>query len=221
MLRGPARLLGSAQPHAAIPAAGVMPPCAPPADPGAVSLPAAVSPPRCAPTLQSWDTAMGCVLGHMGKKVLAGIRAPRHLRAEAAGKAALFLGCSVLLDLPLVPSSSQGTHNSGHPVDLPTGSMGRGGWGEAWDAQLQLVTGAWWPWCPWCPCRSQLPAPHQLWPWPPCPQVMWAATREGSAAVSSHGKPITLLPGSPRGSTCPRPDPFGCVLPLPGTTGHG
>lgn len=70
---------------------------------------------------QSWDAATGCALGRLGQKVLAGIRTPQHPRAEVAGKAALFLGCLVLLDLLLVPLSSQ--------LQAPCGSS-QGKYGE-------------------------------------------------------------------------------------------
>lgn len=55
---------------------------------------------------------------------------------------------------------------------------------------------------------------------PPCPQITWAATCEGDAAVNGHEKPIAFPLGSPGGGTFPGQTLLAashCSLAQPGT----
>lgn len=138
-------------------------PClCPPADPGAVSLPASMSLPspgalpaprsiqgdvlgRRAAVSQPWcpqprSSGAGqaqpraVFWGTWGRGCWQGSDVPpQHLHTQVAGKTALFLGCLVLLDLPVMSLSSQGTRSSGHAEGLPAGSTTHpraGAWGQ-------------------------------------------------------------------------------------------
>lgn len=217
-----ARFQGPAQPHAAFPAVGAVPPCAPvPAcapqlalgpcpclHPGASRAMCSATRLRCpshpAGLWQVNPTHGLCFAAPEGGGAGRDQVTPQHLHAEAAGKAALLLGCLVLLDLLVMSLSSQGTRSSGHPAGLPAAawpSLGGEPRGAPWDARLQWVMRAW---CPWASsaapiCQHPISSGAQ----PPCQQTTWAAMREGGTMASSRRKPFASLSGSPRGDTFP------------------
>lgn len=175
-------------------------------------------------TLQLWGRSTpgtGCVLGHPGQRVLAGIRctppAPLHSGGWEGSTIFRVLGAfgspgNVLV----IPRHSQLWAWRGSSCWQHDPSWGES-LGAAWDALRSAMAA----WCPWAsPAASICQHPVSSGAQPPCPQIAWAAAREGGAAAGGRGKPIAFPLANPGGGTFPDRTLYDCVPLLPGTTGH-